>query len=65
MGNHPSKRTETEQDLMTIKEPLFYVADSQIHGKGLFARKYIGAGEIIGVLDCIPTSTDGEHVFFD
>ena len=29
----------------------YYVADSQIHGKGLFARKYIGAGELVGVLD--------------
>ena len=47
-----------------MKEPLFYVDDSPIHGKGLFARKYIGAGEIIGVLDCIPTSTDGEYVLW-
>ena len=49
---------------MTINESLFYVDDSPIHGKGLFARKYIGAGEIIGILDCIPTSTDGEHVLW-
>ena len=38
---------------MSMKEPLFYVADSPIHGKGLFAKKYIGAGELIGVLDGI------------
>ena len=44
-----------------MTESLFYVDDSPIHGKGLFARKYIGAGEIIGVLDCIPTSTDGAY----
>ena len=49
---------------MTMKETLIYVADSPIHGKGLFARKYIGAGEIIGVLDVVPTSTDGEHVLW-
>ena len=49
---------------MTINESLFYVDDSPIHGKGLFARKYIGAGEIIGILDCISTSTDGEHVLW-
>jgi SET domain-containing protein len=49
---------------MTMKESLIYVADSQIHGKGQFARKYIGAGELIGVLDGVPTSTDGEHVLW-
>ena len=49
---------------MSMTESLFYVADSQIHGKGLFARKYIGAGEIIGVLDGVPTSMDGEHVLW-
>ena len=40
------------------------IADSPIHGKGLFARKHIGAGEIVGVLDDVPTSTDGEHVLW-
>ena len=49
---------------MSMTESLFYVADSQIHGKGLFARKYIGAGELIGVLDAVATSTDGEHVLW-
>ena len=49
---------------MSMTESLFYVADSQIHGKGLFARKYIGAGEIIGRIDGVPTTTDGEHVLW-
>jgi SET domain-containing protein len=49
---------------MGMTESLFYVADSPIHGKGLFARKYIGAGEIIGRIDGVPTSTDGEHVLW-
>ena len=49
---------------MSMKDSLFYVDDSPIHGKGLFARKYIGAGEIIGVLDAVATSTDGEHVLW-
>jgi hypothetical protein len=43
---------------------LIYVDDSAIHGKGLFARHYIKAGEIIGVIDGIPTSTNGEHVLW-
>ena len=47
-----------------MKESLFYVDDSPIHGKGLFARKYIGAGEIIGVIKGVPTTTDGEHVLW-
>ena len=46
---------------MSMKDSLSYVDDSLIHGNGLFARKYIGAGEIIVVLDGIPTSTDGAH----
>ena len=51
-------------NLMSMKQSLIYVADSPIHGKGLFARKYIGAGEIIGRIDGVPTSTDGEHVLW-
>jgi len=38
--------------------------DRPIHGKGLFARKHIGAGELIGILDGVPTSTCGEHVLW-
>lgn len=49
---------------MSMKESLIYVDDSPIHGKGHFARRYIGVGEIIGVLDGVPTSSDGEHVLW-
>lgn len=49
---------------MGMSDSLVCVADSPIHGKGLFALKHIGAGELIGVLDGIPTSTDGEHVLW-
>jgi len=52
-----------------MKESLFYVDDSPIHGKGLFARKYIGAGEIIGVIDlevCALTDiSPGEEITHD
>jgi hypothetical protein len=51
-------------NLMTMKGSLIYVDDSPIHGKGLFAKKYIGAGEIIGILDVVPASTDGEHILW-
>ena len=62
MEFHAVQINDTQKNLKSKKEPIFYVADSQIHGKGLFARKYIGAGEIVGVLDALATSTDGEHV---
>jgi len=38
-----------------MKESIFYVDDSHIHGKGLLTRRHIGAGELIGVLDGVPT----------
>jgi hypothetical protein len=47
-----------------FKQPFIYVDESRIHGKGLFARKHIGARELIGILDGVPTSTDGEHVLW-
>lgn len=47
-----------------MKKSLFYVDDSPIHGKGLFARKHISAGEIIGVIKGVPTTTDGEYVLW-
>ena len=49
---------------MSEKKSLIYVDDSTIHGKGLFARKKIKAGDIIGVVDGVPTSTDGDHVLW-
>lgn len=49
---------------MNMEKSLIYVDDSPIHGKGLFARKHIGAGELIGILDGAPTSTDGEYVLW-
>ncbi len=49
---------------MSKTKTLIYVGDSPIHGKGLFARKHIGAGDLIGVLDGIPTSTGRDHVLW-
>ena len=49
---------------MSKTKTLIYVGNSPIHGKGHFARKHIGAGELIGVLDGAPTSTDGEHLLW-
>ncbi len=49
---------------MSKTKSLIYVDDSPIHGKGLFARKYIGAGELIGILEGASTLKDGEHVLW-
>jgi len=49
---------------MDINQSLVYVDVSPIHGKGLFARRHIKAGEIIGVIDGIPASTNGEYVLW-
>ena len=49
---------------MSRDDERVYVADSPIHGRGLFARQFIGAGELIGVVDGVPTTTDGDHVLW-
>ena len=45
-------------------EALVYVTASNIHGKGLFARKRIRAGTLIGQVDARPTSIDGPYVLW-
>ena len=49
---------------MSKDDVLVYVADSPIHGKGLFAKRTISAGEIIGVIQGVPASVDGAHVLW-
>jgi hypothetical protein len=41
-----------------------YVADSAIHGKGLFANTTIPGGATIGWLNGKPCSTDGDYVLW-
>lgn len=47
-----------------MKDKLTYVAESPIHGKGLFARKRIRAGELIGVLEGKPARKNGDYVLW-
>ncbi|MCI0507853.1 MAG: SET domain-containing protein-lysine N-methyltransferase [Gammaproteobacteria bacterium] len=47
-----------------MRHPLVYVKDSMIHGKGLFARKSIKAGAVIGEIEGIPASIDGPYVLW-
>lgn len=44
--------------------PLVTVKKSKIHGNGLFARKNIKAGEIIGEVKGKPTKKDGPYVLW-
>lgn len=46
------------------KHPIVYVDKSRIHGQGLFARKRIRAGELIGQIEGVPTTTDGPYVLW-
>lgn len=43
---------------------LCYVADSPVHGRGLFARTSISAGTWIGHYDSVETSNNGMHVLW-
>jgi SET domain-containing protein len=41
-----------------------YVADSKIHGKGLFAEEHICAGTVLGWLKSTPCGIDGDYVLW-
>lgn len=43
---------------------LCYVADSAVHGRGLFARTDIPAGAWIGHYDSVETQENGMHVLW-
>lgn len=43
---------------------LVYVDDSKIHGKGLFAKTHITAGDVIGIANGEHTQKDGPHVLW-
>ncbi len=47
-----------------MTDSLVYVGDSPIHGKGLFAKDFIPAGTVIGIVQGEPTKTDGDHVLW-
>ncbi len=49
---------------MTIKDLLTFVAESPIHGKGLFASQSISADTVIGKLTGRKTQQDGMYVLW-
>lgn len=52
------------EETAATPDSLVYVADSAIHGKGLFARQRIKAGTVIGRIQGEPTRRDGPHVLW-
>ena len=47
-----------------MEHPLVYVKESDIHGKGLFARKEIKQGDIIGEIEGRPAKKNGPYVLW-
>ena len=45
-------------------KPITNIAESPIHGKGLFAGRRIESGTIIGWLETVPSETDGPYVLW-
>lgn len=43
---------------------MIYVDDSPIHGKGLFAKKFIPVGQVIGIIRGKHTMREGDHVLW-
>jgi hypothetical protein len=68
--NNPSAKSKKHQQKNTKSKnaqnghPLVIVKKSKIHGQGLFAKKDIKAGEIIGEVKGKPTSKDGPYVLW-
>ena len=54
------RKTSTHYD----DNPLAYVDESPIHGRGLFARKKIRAEDYIGTYEGPATQNDGMHVLW-
>ena len=43
---------------------MYYVAESPVHGRGLYAARIIKEGEVLGKLKGKPTTVDGPHVLW-
>ncbi len=49
---------------MKDNDSLFYVADSPIHGKGLFAARDIPKDTLLGVVQGVPAKRNGPYVLW-
>ncbi len=55
MSNSPAQKNKPHS---------YHVAESSIHGKGVFASRQISKGEILGTLRTTPAKTNGSHVLW-
>ncbi|MGD8593921.1 MAG: SET domain-containing protein [Gammaproteobacteria bacterium] len=62
--DNPTKKQQKNQAQVQTSHPLVMVKKSKIHGNGLFAKKNIKAGEIIGEVKGKPTKKDGPYVLW-
>ena len=62
--NNPTNKQRINQTQLATEHPLVFVKQSEIHGNGLFAKKNIKAGEIIGEVKGKPTKKDGPYVLW-
>ena len=62
--NNTTKKQQKNQAQVQTSHPLVMVKKSKIHGNGLFAKKNIKAGEIIGEVKGKPTKKDGPYVLW-
>ena len=47
-----------------MSDNIVCVANSPIHGKGLFAKNFIPSGTVIGVVQGQPVTDDGDYVLW-
>jgi hypothetical protein len=66
LSNKPNNRQQKNSSAKakSSSHPLVAVKKSKIHGQGLFAKKNIKAGEIIGEVKGKPTKKDGPYVLW-
>lgn len=63
MGEEQVTETETNNG-KRFKDEYLYVKKSKIHGMGLFAKKDIAKGQILGKVEGMRTKRDGPHVLW-
>jgi len=55
---------DSDNKINSQKDDLVYVKKSKIHGMGLFAKKDLPKGQILGRVEGMRTSRDGPHVLW-
>lgn len=59
-----TRKQTSDKARTSVKPGLVRVADSPIHGKGLFAEKRLAADKVLGRLEGMPTYDDGIYVLW-